>query len=274
MIHEEYQEMLAAQALNALDGEDARTLKAHLLDCADCRSQLGEWEDTAVCLSFAAQPSEPSPQLRERIMEAVRADSIAARVRTVSAGATTARGSNVIALPQRRIWSAAQTWGAIAVGLVFVALSAALFVLWKQNAAAREELARLTDQVREAQQQIARQQEAIEIVASPGARMSKLAGTKMMPGAHAMLAYDKNGRAILMAKGLPPAPKGKAYQLWFIAGGKPMPGKVFTTDVSGAGTLNDQIPVEALNAAVFAITMEPESGVPKPTGAIYLSSGS
>ncbi len=104
--------------------------------------------------------------------------------------------------------------------------------------------------------------------------MSKLAGTKMMPDAHAMLAYDKNGRAVLMAKGLPPAPKGKAYQLWFIAGGKPMPGKVFRTDASGEGTLSDQIPTEALNAAVFAVTMEPESGVPAPTGAIYLSSGS
>ena len=86
-----------------------------------------------------------------------------------------------------------------------------------------------------------------------------------------MLAYDKNGRAILMAKGLPPPPAGKAYQLWFIAGGKPMPGKVFTTDASGAGTLKDQIPPQARNAAVFAITLEPEDGVQSPTGQIYLS---
>lgn len=266
--------MLAAKALSALDVESARALKAHLLECAACRSQLSQWEDTAVCLSFAAPPSEPSPQLRERILQSIRADSIAKTGRTVSSGKTTARASNVIALPQRRAWSAAQTWGAIAAGLVFVALSAALFVLWKQNTAARQELARLTEQVREAQQQIARQQEAIEIVASPGARMSGLAGTKMMPNARAMLAYDKNGRAILMAKGLPPAPEGKAYQLWFITGGRPMPGKVFSTDASGVGTLTDQIPAEALNAAVFAITMEPESGVTAPTGAIYLSSGS
>ena len=89
-----------------------------------------------------------------------------------------------------------------------------------------------------------------------------------------MVAYDKNGRAILMAKNLPAPPAGKAYQLWFIAGGKPMPGKVFTTDASGAGTLTDSMPSAAMNSPIFAITLEPENGVQAPTGAIYLSSKS
>ena len=120
---------------------------------------------------------------------------------------------------------------------------------------------------------MAQQREAIEIVNAPGARMSELAGTKEMPGAHGMVAYDKNGRAILMAKGLPPPPAGKAYQLWFIAGGKPMPGKVFMTDASGTGTLTDNMPSAAMNAPIFAITLEPMGGVQTPTGAIYLSSG-
>ena len=272
-MHADYKEMLAAEALIALDAEDARALKEHLQACADCRSELGDWEATAATLSFEAKLSEPSPQLRARIMAAVRADSIVGS--RVSSEATGSSAPKVVAMPERRerVWSAAQTWSAIAASLVFVALAASLFVLWKQNSAARAELARLTNQVSEAQQQLARQQEALEIVARPGSRMSELAGTKMMPSAHAMLAYDRNGRAILMAKGLPPAPAGKAYQLWFIAGGRPMPGKVFTTDASGTGTLNDQMPAEALNAAVFAITMEPESGVAAPTGAIYLSSG-
>ena len=70
------------------------------------------------------------------------------------------------------------------------------------------------------------------------------------------------------------APAGKAYQLWFIKDGKKMPGNVFKTDPSGSGTLKDQMPAEALSAVVFAITLEPENGVPAPTGAIYLVSGS
>jgi len=290
MAHEDYKEMLAAQALNALEAAETRNLEAHLRSCAECRSELSDWEDTAAGLAFAsleARPLEPSRQLRGRILEAVRVDATSCGTQADSALGVGTRGtarqaedghwpqpSNVVPLTHSRTWSSTQTWSAIAAGVVLVGLVATLFVLWKQNREARQELARLTVQVRDAQQQLIEQRQAIEIVAAPGTRMTELAGTRLMPEAHAMLAYDKNGRAILMAKGLPPAPAGKAYQLWFIAGGKPMPGKVFNTDASGAGSLKDQIPPEARNAAVFAITLEPENGVQSPTGQIYLSSPS
>ncbi|MEP6921411.1 MAG: anti-sigma factor [bacterium] len=274
MVHEDYKEMLVAQALTALDSAEARTLAVHLQDCHECRSQLGGWEATAATLSFETTALEPSAKLREKILTAVRSD--AANTMRSSATATRRQTPNVIPIESsRRRWSTAQTSLAIAASLALITLGAALFVIWRQNTEAKRELAQVSVQMRDAQQQLARQHEAMEIVATPGARMSELAGTKEMPGAHAMIAYDKTGRAFLMAKGLPPAPAGKAYQLWFIKEGKPMPGRVFATDASGQGTLNDQIPAEALNAsAVFAITMEPENGVPAPTGKVYLSSGS
>ena len=101
--------------------------------------------------------------------------------------------------------------------------------------------------------------------------MAELAGTKDAPSAHAMLAVDsKSGHAMLMAKGLPQAPAGKAYQLWFIAGTRPIPGKVFKPDPSGNAMLDDQLPAAALNAATFAVTLEPQNGVPTPTGSMYL----
>jgi anti-sigma-K factor RskA len=104
--------------------------------------------------------------------------------------------------------------------------------------------------------------------------MAKLSGTNVAPGAHAMLAYDKTGHAMLMAKGLPSAPAGMAYQLWYIKDNKKMPGKVFTLDAAGNGTLEDQIPAVARDAAVFAVTLEPMGGVQVPTGSIYLLSSS
>jgi hypothetical protein len=273
MAHEDFKDMLAAQALNALEVAEVRDLEAHLQGCAECRSQLTEWEDTAATLAFAsleARLLEPSPQLRGRILEAVRANGPG---KSAEDGYRP-QASNVVPLKQHTpAWSSAQTWGAIAAGMVITGLVATLLVLWTQNRQARRELTALTVQVRDAQQQLIQQRQVMEIVAAPGTRMTELTGTKVMPGAHATIAYDKNGHAVLMAKGLPPPPAGKAYQLWFIAGGKPMPGKVFTTDVSGSGTLNDQIPAEALNSAVFAITLEPKEGVAAPTLPIYLSSG-
>ena len=58
------------------------------------------------------------------------------------------------------------------------------------------------------------------------------------------------------------------------AGGQPIPGRVFTTDASGSGSLKDQIQPQARNSVVFAITLEPESGVKSPTGEMYLISAS
>jgi len=289
MAHEDYKEMLAERALGALDPAEMRDLEAHLQSCAECRSQLSEWEATAAALAFVSleeRPLEPSRQLRGRILEAARIDKTRGRqagspLRVETRGTTKdsedghgPQFSNVVPLKRRGAWSSAQTWSAIAAGLVLVGLVAMLFVLWKQNQEARRELERVSVQVRNAQEQLAQQREAIEIMAAHGSHRMELAGTKVMPGSEAMLAYDKDGSAILMAKGLPPPPAGKAYQLWFIAGGKPMPGKTFTTDASGAGTLRDQVPAQARDAAVFAITLEPEGGVQSPTGQIYLSSPS
>lgn len=267
-VHDNYKEMLAAHGLGALDVEEVRALELHLRDCADCSQELDEWKATAAMLALEAAPVAPSEQLRNRILDAVRSDVAKSR------SPDSQRGANVVSLPtHRKISSGLPSWFGIAAGLVFVVLLGSLFVLWRQNQSARQKLARLAAQVQETQQQVAQQHEVIELVNAPGARVSQLAGTKEVPRAYGMVAYDTSGRAILMAKGLPAPPAGKAYQLWFIAGGKPLPGKVFTTDASGAGTLTDNVPSAAMNSPIFAITLEPAGGVPAPTGAIYLSSG-
>jgi anti-sigma-K factor RskA len=77
----------------------------------------------------------------------------------------------------------------------------------------------------------------------------------------------------LMADKLPNVPQGKAYQLWFIVGkNPPMPGKTFSPDSEGKGVLQDQMPKEVLDSAIFAITLEPEGGSSAPTSPIYLRS--
>jgi anti-sigma-K factor RskA len=87
-----------------------------------------------------------------------------------------------------------------------------------------------------------------------------------------MVAYNSSGDAMLIARGLPSAPEGKGYQLWFMVGDKPVPGKVFNTNQTGMGTLQDQMPGEMGEKAVFAITMESSGGARTPTGAILLRS--
>lgn len=280
MTHEAYKEMLAARALTALDAEDARALDVHLESCADCRLEMAGWEDTAALLALDAKPLEPSVQLRERILASVRAEGSAesSTRNPVAAVAGDSRGpsaqeSNVVPFERpRNVWTSFGSFGAIAAMLLLAVLIGALVMLLQQNRVAQRKLAQLSIELDEAKARLDHERAVVALITSPEAHMARLSGTSVAPGAHAMLAYDKSGHAMLMAKGLPAAPQGMAYQLWYIKDNKKMPGKVFTTDAAGNGTLEDQMPDVARANAVFAITLEPNTGVSSPTGAIYLIS--
>ena len=242
MVHDDYKEMIPARALSALDAAEERALNEHLENCSDCRKELEDWQATAAAMSLASDPAEPSPQVRERILSEVRKDLTADVIPFKST-------------PRRNLWSSFGSLGAIAAVVLFAALSIGLAVLWRQN------------------QRLARDREFVELVNTPGAKVSELKGVDAAQSTTAKLAYDRNGRAILIASKLPNVPQGKAYQLWFIVGNKPpMPGKTFVPDSGGNAVLNDEMPREAVDANVFAITVEPASGSNAPTSPIYLRS--
>jgi anti-sigma-K factor RskA len=263
MVHEDYQEMLVLQALTALCKQDENAVRQHLATCAECRSELDAWQATASALAYTAKPVEPPAQLRERILASVRAEG----------GTLRPMSANVIQLPRtsRRPAHPFLRFEAIAAAVIFVALSTGLVVLWQQNRAAKAELARLSIQIEETRKERDREHQALAVLMKPGVNATELTGMKDAPDARALLAFDQNsGKAILMAHGLPPAPAGKAYQLWFIAGGHPMPGRVFKIDASGQAMISDQVPAEARRSATFAVTLEPAAGVGAPTGPMFL----
>jgi anti-sigma-K factor RskA len=285
--------MLAAQALGALDRAEARQLEEHLLTCAECRAEAAEWNDTAALLAYASPPIQPPAELRSRILGSARAEGAQGRARqTVKADSPVVEGktaqpdgdeSNVVpfARPERRAWSTASTLAALAASLAFVALIISLVMLWNRYNAAQQEIAQLSTRLSEAQSEaarerasLAREREVMELITARDAQVATLAGTEMAKNARAKFVFDRNsGRAMLMAYDLPPAPEGKAYQLWFIEEGKaPMPGRVFTTDASGHAETGELIPAEGRNAKVFAVTLEPASGTNAPTSKPYLVS--
>jgi anti-sigma-K factor RskA len=246
MGHEDYKEMIPARALSALDAAEAQTLNEHLENCAECRKELDDWQATAAALALGATPAEPSPRVRGRILDEVRKDLVEPKV--VPFRST-----------PRNLWSSFGSLGAMAAAVLFTALIVALVVLWRQNNAIQTELQQ--------------SREFVQLVTSPGARVRELKGVDLGAGATATVAYDPNGRAILVADKLPGVPQGKAYQLWFIVGNKPpLPGKTFAPDSSGKGTLQEQMPREALESPTFAITLEPAGGSTTPTSPIYLRS--
>ena len=91
MKHEDYKEMLAASALSALDASDARELVHHLEVCSNCRSELHDWQETAAFMAFSAEPVEPSPEVRDRILAAARAETQSSSIVQPNAPAASSR---------------------------------------------------------------------------------------------------------------------------------------------------------------------------------------
>ncbi len=278
--------MLAAYALGALDLEEARRLEEHLATCTQCRAELVEWRDTTASLALSAEAIEPSPGLRARILESARSipqDSAqsetkgSGRGRAAEDGNAGARNvaSNVIQMPlDGRRLRAGLKFGAIAASVAIIALAASLFVLWNRfnNLQRQYESERTTADA--LAKQLAEEREMRELLTAPGVRLTELSGLGPGQSARARVALDpQTGRAMLFAYNLPPAPAGKAYQLWFISDPKhPVPGAVFNTDSQGRAVLHDQAPEAGRSASIFAVTLEPSGGVPAPTGEKYLLS--
>ena len=296
MKHEDYTEMLALAALDTLDEGERHTSDAHLAECADCRAELNAWRDTAASLVYAASPvAAAAPELRMRILARIKTQAQEDASREPSNGAATplasSTSSNVRSLDEfakRRVVAREVTvsrrifmFGSLAASIAVAALLISLVLVWQRNNRLQGELARLANSVNQTGQQLAQTQQELartradrELLAGPEAQTATLAGTKMAERGRARLIFDeRTGRALLAASDLPPVPAGKAYQLWFIAAGKPpIPGSVFTTDRSGHAEMHDTVPPAGRGAAIYAVTLEPASGVSAPTGEMYLKS--
>ena len=86
-------------------------------------------------------------------------------------------------------------------------------------------------------------------------------------------AYFNVSTLDFMVYRLPPAPPGKTYQLWFITREAKISAGTFQTSEAGEGALRVPLPPEAVQVTAAAVTLEPEGGVPQPTGPIYLYGG-
>ncbi|HEX5705446.1 MAG TPA: anti-sigma factor [Pyrinomonadaceae bacterium] len=274
MAHQEYEELLTVYALDALDAPDRRQLEEHLEACSECRAELAEMRDAAGLLAHATTGAEPRAQVRERILNQVRSEGR-------SRQSSNEPSASVVEFRPRVPSSPWPNLLRLAAVIAFVALLIGVGVLWRRDTQSRQEVARLAQQLNQQnsdlsreREALARQREALEFLRSPGMKTMDLAGTPTAQAARATFIYDqKTGRGMLLTEGLPMAPAGMAYEVWFIPKGQsPMPGKTFTVDAAGKAMMMDQMPAEAMENAVVAITLEPEKGSASPTGPIYLAS--
>jgi anti-sigma-K factor RskA len=242
-----FDDLLPAYALGALDGEDLRELEQHLaMGCDECRRQIHRWERDLEALAESVDPVEPSETTRARVLKLASAAPIQRR-------------------PPWRLIAAAAAVALIAIGLwKIVDLQGEVRDRSREVAILHRELLAYREEVRQARQ-------ALQVLAAPGVQSVVLAGLGPTPGAAGHTYVNPQSRdALFYAFNLPPLARDKTYQLWFIAAGKPVSAGTFAVDPRGTGTvLVDRVSdVKYIDA--WAVTIEPQGGVPQPTGPMVL----
>lgn len=238
MSEAELHTLTGAYALNALDPRERAAFARHLAECESCAREVREFAATAAVLGTAV--AEPPPAaLRARVLDriaAVRQEPPGARPPRERAGGRWRRAPTLV---PAACLAAAAALGGVAV--------------WQYQLA--------EDARREARQQEQRAEAVAALLAAPDARLT----TGELPGGATgtVVVSRSQDRAAVITSGMPPAPSGHAYQLWYDdpAGGmRPaglMPGAPDGTAVLLSGPLGD--------ATGMGITVEPAGGSPQPT---------
>jgi anti-sigma-K factor RskA len=217
----EAEELLGAYALEALPEDDMLRVQQHLLTCAEHRASAAELRRTTLLLPLTVEDREPSPDLRTRIIELVKAT-------PAQPAAPRARGVTVV--PRRPIarlttWAARSSRFAVAAA-VALALGIAGLIGYQLG------------QAGQAQVTYAFQGDATAA-----------------PGAEARLVYFKDRKqAVVAATGLPRLTSGQVYEMWLIKNGVPVDKGISS---SPGGDIGAQISGDLAQFQQFAITIEP-----------------
>lgn len=105
---------------------------------------------------------------------------------------------------------------------------------------------------------------ALAILSSVDVHSASLASVVPAGAARGHVYVSASRGLFFTAAALPPLPAGRTYQLWTIVAGQPVSHGVFAPTGDGSAQVLAQAPPGAVQA--IAVTIEPDGGVPAPTG--------
>lgn len=221
-----------AYAVDALDDAERAEFELHLAACATCREEVAELAEAARSLG-ALTEAEPPEHLRASVLAGIR------QVRPLPPREDddTRHAAPGIVVPFLRRTS---TWLAAAAAVVLLTVGALVWHPWDSappTLTAIEQVQQATDST---------------------------TATSDTGGVSASLDYSRRlDRSALTVTGLPPAPSGSTYQLWYIpADGAPRSAGFLTAAGAGSPTLLEG---GIGNASAVGVTLEPAGGSAAPT---------
>lgn len=233
---EQLREHYELYAMGLAEEPERSEIREHLdRGCEVCMAELKRAREMAAILGGSAAPMEPSRKLRRRIL--------------ASAGVE----------PRRLGWWA-PFWAVAAVCAIF---AAGFFSSREKDLGAQ--LVRAREQVREQTIELTRLTEAFAILNGPDTAEASFGGVQPQPPKGKVFVNPSQG-VLLIASNLPPARRGKIYEMWIIPkSGMPVPAGLFQSAVEGTALYVRRGPVDVNATGAVAVTLENDGGAPQPT---------
>lgn len=276
MTHDDVRETLPLFVVGTDDRATRTELLEHLATCEECRRLLRDYHQAADALAHSVPQIRPRPELRARTLAAIVGGEAP---RAVPAPPSTAPA---VAPPARGGWA---PWLAAAAALVAALATAGLLqmraevadlratvALWQARVADAE--ARLADAARNAQASqatLVTYRRQLDVMTADDLLLVSLGGLPPASAAQGKAFVSQSQNAILFtARDLPALPAERVYQLWAVAGGQAISAGTFVPDARGRSQLVADVPTLTVRPDALAVTVEPEGGVPAPTGPKFL----
>ena len=302
-----FADSVAGYALGALDADERRAFAAHLETCARCQAELRDLQKVNAALGMTAPREDPPASLRARALAFATAQpqepaagtspmrGSATMRQTQSAGpkagpspkaspSTKAGPSTTGVLDRPRTKAPLPRWVPLAMaaslGVAVLAGIYAGLLSWQVRTLRQmvQDSSDQTDRLREEliveRQDAARLALTVRIVTAPDAKRVTLAGKDTATGATGHAFWSPTQGIVFNAERLPQLDPTRVYQLWVLRGGQPYSVGVFRVGASGAASVTMQMPANAPGVDMLAVSVEPDPGVPAPTGPIVMTGAS
>jgi anti-sigma-K factor RskA len=270
---ERREELASLQALGLLAEDERAELAALVAADPDAAADVRALAGTVAALGASVPQVDPPAALRARVLASVTS--------TAPAPAVDGRTRTNVA-PFRRDESGrsqpAFAWLAAAASLV-AALGVGAWAWQLQNrlreldarlAAAQEEVVTLQRTLGAAQGETKLLRAQATVLAAPDVLRVDLAGQPAAPAATARAWWSRQRGMVFTAAALPPLPANRSYQVCVIADQRPpiSAGVMNVADLGrdGGALQFFQTPADIPTPKIVAVTLEPEGGVPQPTG--------
>ena len=240
-------------ALGALEGDEKRAIESHVAQCGACSRRLAEAQGRIALLALGAPRVEPSPGVKERLMN---------KVRSTAEGRT----ARPVPVKPQRTGGFFEQWGSAVLAPVAVALALAALFLWTENARLDRQLADLRATMQDQQKQLDYARVVAHLLEARDTITVSLAPMPGMANGAVKVMYNAKMGMLMYDGWIEPPPEDKSYQLWVVPmDGNPISVGVFNPATSDSAHWLTKVP-EGVPVKAFAITLEPAGGAPAPTG--------